>query len=815
MNDLLQGLNASQREAVGHIDGPMLVLAGPGSGKTRVVTHRIANLVRNGVPGYGILALTFTNKAADEMRRRVESLAPNSRVWLGTFHGFAARLLRRYAPLVGLEQNYGILDADESRRVLKHVIARRKADLLHHSIAQVASSISWAKNNLITPEQYTPKQGALLGSLVEKLYPAYCEALQQANSVDFDDLLMHVALLLRDHPEVREELDARYRYILVDEYQDTNLAQYAIARAMSVDHPNLSVTGDPDQSIYGWRGANLQNILDFENDFPNVRVVKLEQNYRSTPEVLHVASQLIACNTRRKHKELHTDNPGGRRVRLANYRDQREEAADIARRIAEQVASGRRRFGDFAIFYRVNALSRTFEFALREHGVPFQLIHALEFYQRKEIKDLRAYLRLLNNPRDDEALLRVINTPRRGIGRTTIDRLAAHADRYALSLLESAMHVREIAEIKQGPRKKVETFVALFDELRAIAEKPVEDILRAILEKTAYDEPYKNSDTEEDNDRLANIEEFITAAANFDERHDGPGRLEAFLEETALASDTDDWESESDRVTLMTMHAAKGLEFPVVHIAAVEEGLLPHERSKGSADQLEEERRLLFVGITRAQEELQLSKATYREFRGQRNMTIPSRFLMELPRHDMELVDQETQRFGLYEDAYADIMDDLEDVHEEAPDEYAHVEATDDEVPFGQELDDGLLFGDDLKADAEFNDERQPGEDDEDFFEEPTENRTNRKRRAKPSLGPLTTAASLHADDASSNGQQFDTGTEVILAIGAIVMHPEHGVGTIVDVSEDEALAHFAATVGHIAIPRAGEGLTILKKNGQ
>ncbi|MCH5373058.1 MAG: UvrD-helicase domain-containing protein, partial [Planctomycetes bacterium] len=425
--DLLAALTPAQREAAEHIDGPLLILAGPGSGKTRVVTHRVANLLQHGIPPYQILALTFTNKAAGEMRQRIETLTNQRGVWVGTFHSFCARLLRRYAPMVGLQENYSIYDTDDSRRVLKAVLAESALEITHTTPEAIAQAISWAKNRLIMPDQYTPRHGNPTGAIVQHLYPEYQQRLIAANAVDFDDLLLHVATLLRDNPELRRYLDDRYRYILVDEYQDTNVAQYAIVRALSIDHSNLAVTGDPDQSIYGWRGANLSNILDFEKDFDDVRVVRLEQNFRSTPNILRVADQLISYNERRKPKKLYTENAEGTPVRLVVYPTGRDEADAIAARIAEEIDSGRRKAGDFAVFYRINALSRSLEHAMRSLGIPYQIVNGLEFYQRKEIKDVLAYLQLLNNPRNDFALLRIINTPTRGIGKKSVERLMNHS----------------------------------------------------------------------------------------------------------------------------------------------------------------------------------------------------------------------------------------------------------------------------------------------------------------------------------------------------------------------------------------------------
>jgi DNA helicase-2/ATP-dependent DNA helicase PcrA len=449
--------------------------------------------------------------------------------------------------------------------------------------------------------------------------------------------LLHVAQLLYQNPEVRTTLDDRYRYILVDEYQDTNHAQYVMLRALSVDYPNLVVTGDPDQSIYGWRGADINNILQFESDYPKVRLVRLERNYRSTKRILHVADQLISHNLRRKQKALFTENDSGSPVRLVEYANQDEESQGIARQIAEQIAAGSRRPSDFAIFYRVNALSRSLERALREAAVPYQMIRGQEFYQRKEIKDVLAYCQLINNPRDDQAVLRTINTPPRGIGRKTVDRLAEYAYYCGISLLKAA---REAAQIKGLPARSLKSvlkYVALMDQLAELSNGDMEEILGTILSESGYRNHLGESETEEDLNRLANIEELLTDARQFDEQNSGGGYLEVYLENAWLVNETDDWQTESDKVTMMTLHAAKGLEFSVVFLVAVEHGLLPHERSSSDAAQLEEERRLAFVGITRAKDELQLSYAVERDFRGQRRRTVPSSFLLEMPRDQMQL----------------------------------------------------------------------------------------------------------------------------------------------------------------------------------
>jgi len=657
--DVFSSLTPSQQDAVRHVDGPLLILAGPGSGKTRVVTHRIAYMLEQGVPAWHVLALTFTNKAADEMRSRVERLVAQRGVWMGTFHSFCARLLRQHASLVGLNANYSILDTDDAKKALKLAIEESDAKLVRTSPEAVAHAISWAKNKLITAGEYAARPGDPVDAIVEKVYPVYQKRLLESNAVDFDDLLLHVAMLLKDSRELRTALDERYRYILVDEYQDTNLAQYAIVRALSIKHSNLAVTGDPDQSIYGWRGANLNNILDFEKDFNSVKVVRLEQNFRSTPNILRAADQLISYNIKRKPKKLFTDKPDGVPVRLVMYPSGRDEADEIARSIAEAIKDGKRCPKDFAVFYRINALSRQLEHALRRARVPYQVVSGLEFYQRKEIKDILAYLHLLNNPQNDVAFLRIVNTPPRGIGKKTIGRLSEHARRHRLSLLEAARETRLVEPISKSISKKIELFIAMYDRMAEHAHGDLFGLLQSVVQDSGYRVWLTKSGSEEDIGRLENIEELLTAAGEFDDEHaDEDNRLELFLEQTSLVSDTDAWEKDNDKVSLMTLHAAKGLEFPAVYVVATEDGLLPHERSREDPDELEEERRLLFVGMTRAQEELQLSLAQYRAFRGQFRPVIPSQFLMELPREEMELIEPPSCDEG--DGDYFD-MDDFDD----------------------------------------------------------------------------------------------------------------------------------------------------------
>jgi len=651
----LASLNDAQRAAATHVEGPLLVLAGPGSGKTRVVTHRVAHLIAAGVPAREIVALTFTNKAADEMRRRVAELVGPQPVEMGTFHRFAARLLRRYARQVGLTSDYSIFDPDDAAAVLKRAAKKVGLSLSHTPIDRVAGVISRAKNDLFTPETFEPRWGRPVDDVARRLWPVYQELLLAANAVDFDDLLVHVARLMADDPGLRAALDARHRFVLVDEYQDTNAVQYAILRGLSLDHPNLAVTGDPDQAIYGWRGASIRNILEFERDYPAARVVTLEHNYRSSANILGTADRLIAHNSRRKPKRLVTAAAPGAKVRIVLDAEGQEEAERIAGEIAAALGSGQRSPRDFAILFRTAALSRSLEIALRTAGVPYQLVRGLEFFKRREIRDVVAWLRLLRNPRDDEAFLRVVNVPSRGIGRTSLDRLAAWAEDHGATRLEAAAAAERIPGLSRKAAGALAGFARLHEELGQTAgrEGSVAALLEGVLERTGYRrmlaEEAEDADDEGGLERLANVEELVTAARQYDEAFvadpaiAGPeaDALGGFLETTALVADADAWDAGAERVALMTFHAAKGLEFPVVYLVAMEDGILPHERSLDRPDQLEEERRLVFVGITRAREEVSASCARMRSYRGTRRVSAPSIFLAEMTGSETDVTGEE------------------------------------------------------------------------------------------------------------------------------------------------------------------------------
>ena len=750
--ELLQGLNEPQQVAVKHTEGPLLIIAGPGSGKTRVITHRIAHMIAQGIPSWQIVALTFTNKAADEMRNRLKKLSPGNLTWAGTFHRFCSRLLRQYATLVGLQDNYTIYDMKDSKKVLKQAIVIAEIDVKHFSADKLGNEISNLKNNGVSVEHFIPRPGQVLDKILSKVYPEYQKLLQMANGVDFDDLLLHCVDLLRDNPELREGLDMKYSYMMVDEYQDTNRAQYQLIRLLNHSVQNLAVTGDPDQSIYGWRGANISNILDFEKDYPQVEVVRLEANYRSTKSILRVADQLIENNVRRKKKSLFTENEDGKAVRLVAYPSPQDEAADIADSIALAIQKGDRRAKDFAILYRTNWLSRSFEHMLRQCGVPYQVLNGHEFYQRKEIKDIVAYLHLLNNPNDSVAFERVVNIPSRKIGKVTLTRLQRHARDNSMSMMEAARNCKDIESVKTAVSKRILGFVELIDKLSKEVGDEVEPVIRNILAQTGYRDWLTEDGSEEAYERAGNVDELVVAAQEFDNEHPEDGGLGRYLEQAALVSDTDVWESDANYVTMMTMHAAKGLEFPCVYIVGLEDGILPHERSTGNDDEVEEERRLLFVGITRAEKELQISRCLNRFRRGSYWPAIPSRFLVELPRGEMEVIGPQHQQAGMTADDLQraiDAMDISNETHyEDLPDIDIHSSDAVKAVTGGNLFDDS---------------------DDAEEKQKPTVK--------KPSMASLMTGAELAKQQSASSAERLDPEA---CEVGLEVEHVEYGVGKII-----------------------------------
>ena len=609
------------------------------SGKTRVITRRVAYLLDQGVHPGNILAITFTNKAAGEMQRRVEELVPGSRVWVSTFHSLGARLLRQYADRVGLDRNFTIYDQADRARVVKIALEDAGLDQSRFTPETLAGAISKAKNQLLSPERYASQANDFYAQTVARVYPAYEKRLRDSSALDFDDLLYWPALALKNDPELRAELDARFRFVLIDEYQDTNKAQYQIARGLSIDQPNLCVVGDPDQSIYKFRGSDIRNILDFERDFPDARVLTLSTNYRSTKSILKAADHLIAHNKERKPMHLVTDNPPGAPVAVLTYETSQDEAEGIAKRIREAVESGKRSsYRDFAVFLRINALSRGLETAFVKQRVPYQIVKGLAFFDRKENRDVLAYLRLLVNPRDDLSFLRAVNEPARGVGKVSLEHLQAYAGPRELNLLAAARDIAKIPAIKGKAAPGLRDFALLMTELEKLKEGPPDEVIRQVLDRSGYRRMLLDSTDSEDQDRLANIEELITAARQF-AAEDSRRTVGDFLENVTLASDVDGWDEAQDCVSVMTLHASKGLEFPVVHVCAVEQGILPHERSLGRDEEVEEERRLAFVGMTRGKEELYLCHARLREFRGNTLYAVPSMFLDELPADAVQHVD--------------------------------------------------------------------------------------------------------------------------------------------------------------------------------
>jgi len=636
--DFLEGLNPRQQEAVQHVEGPLLVLAGAGSGKTRVITHRAAHLMSaHRVPGWAILAVTFTNKAAGEMRDRVRSLAAapaDAAPYVSTFHSFCVRLLRRDgAPLAslrpGFTPRFTIYDEDDQISLLKTVYKQLGLDDAFMQHRAALGRISHAKSHKQTPEDMARASTDPVTTRLAVVYEHYENRLRQSNALDFDDLLLEAVRLLSGDDPTRERLNRRYEFVMVDEYQDTNRSQYELMRLLTEQRQNIAVVGDEDQSIYGWRGANIRNILDFERDFPGAAVIRLEQNYRSTKTILDAASTVVANNTERIGKWLWTESGAGDKITLYEALDAENEALWIADTIEAQLT--RNAENHVAVLYRTNAQSRQIEEALRRYGRKYVVVGGFSFYQRAEIKDALAYLKVLISPQDSISLLRIINTPARGIGRTTIDQLEQYALAGELSLWSALDRMlREKESFPARAEASLAAFYRMIEELRADVEtKPAVDTLREVLDRTGYRQMLEEQGTEEAQARLANLDELLNAAADASERGEG---IRDFLDHAALVSDADSVDERAP-VSLLTMHNAKGLEFPVVFIAGLEEGLFPHSRSLDSGGAMEEERRLCYVGMTRAQTKLYLSWARYRRRYGggQREGSIRSRFLKEVP----------------------------------------------------------------------------------------------------------------------------------------------------------------------------------------
>lgn len=640
--DLLAGLNDPQRAAVVHRGGPLLVLAGAGSGKTRVLTHRIAHLVQTGdAQPEQILAITFTNKAANEMRERVERVvgARARAMWLMTFHSACARILRSEAERIGFTRGFTIYDSADSQRLVRRCMDAVEVDSKRFPPRMIQSLISRAKNQLENAAAFEQKVDGVVDEVVAATYKTYERRLREMNAMDFDDLLLRCVELFETYPEVLHRYQTVFRHILVDEYQDTNAVQYRWVELLAREHRNLVVVGDDDQSIYGFRGADVRNILDFEKDFPDAAIVKLEQNYRSTERILAAAHAVVSRNTGRKGKKLWTDAPGGEPIRIRQLTDEHEEARFVAgeiERLTEQGVANT----DIAIFYRTNAQSRVLEDTLVRYRLPYQVIGGTRFYERAEVKDALAYLTLLTNPNDTIALQRVINVPRRGIGKTTVERLLAYGNTTGESALDLAGRAEEVPGLGGAALKSLARFAEIMDGLRerAAGEKHVGDLLEAVIDQSGYADSLRAEASIEAEGRLENLAEFVGLAREYDLNAvgDDDAGLEAFLQQVALFSDQDDLKDESGAITLMTLHNAKGLEYPVVFMIGQEEGIFPHSRAVDSGD-IEEERRLCYVGITRARERLYMTHAAARMLFGERQWNEPSRFLDEIPPEHAEI----------------------------------------------------------------------------------------------------------------------------------------------------------------------------------
>ncbi len=631
--DLLEGLNEAQLDAVTHTEGPLLLLAGAGSGKTRALTHRIAHLIKeHGVKPWHILAVTFTNKAADEMRSRLEKLTgpDGKKIWAKTFHATCAQILRwDIEELGGYTRAFTIFDTSDQKAVMKRAIEHcQRANDKTFKPEQVLWEVSAAKNEMITPREMENSASDFYRRIVAECYAAYQKLLVDNNALDFDDLINLTVRLFKERPDVLEKYQDRFQYIHVDEYQDTNHSQYELTRRLAEKRRNICVVGDDDQSIYSWRGADIRNILDFERDYPKTTVIHLEQNYRSTQNILKAAQEIVRYNRRRRPKQLFTENAEGSLIRFYEAYDERGEAEFIADAIAEMKAKGEGEYKDAAVFYRINAMSRSFEETFAARNIPFQIIGSVRFYERMEIKDILAYLRLLANPSDAVSLMRVINTPARGIGPTTLERVQAYAEANYIDMLTAVKRADEIPALGTAAKRNLARFVNILNQIPT--DEPLPQIILTALEKTGYLKHLEASQKIEDEGRIENLNELVSAAADFEDRRDDAS-IETFLESVTLASDQDSLEEETDKATLMTLHSAKGLEYPVAFLAGMEEGMFPHQRSLDKESALEEERRLCYVGMTRAMRHLYLTRARVRRVYGYAQETLRSRFLSEIP----------------------------------------------------------------------------------------------------------------------------------------------------------------------------------------
>lgn len=648
---LLNGMNPQQAEAVKATEGPLLIMAGAGSGKTRVLTHRIAYLmVEKGVNPYNILAITFTNKAAREMKDRINNIlgGASENIWISTFHSMCVRILRRDIDRIGMNRNFTILDSTDQQSVIKSILKDKNIDPKKFDARSILGSISSAKNELITPEEFSKTAGGYYDQVVSDVYTEYQKRLRKNQALDFDDLIMTTIHLFRRVPEVLEFYQRKFQYIHVDEYQDTNKAQYMLVKLLASRFQNLCVVGDSDQSIYRWRGADIANILSFEKDYPRANVILLEQNYRSTKRILQAANEVIQKNSNRKPKNLWTENHDGEKISYYRADSEQTEAQFVTGKIKEMVDSGKRKYSDFAILYRTNAQSRVMEEVLLKSNIEYSIVGGIKFYDRKEIKDILAYLRLIANPDDDISLQRVINVPKRGVGATSVDKIARYAADHDISMF-SALEEADFIGLSPKITKAVIEFKEMVKGYTGMQEYlSVTELVEEILEKSGYTDMLKAEKSIESQSRLENLDEFLSVTKSFEQSNDDKS-LVAFLTDLALVADIDKLDEDDqpkDSVILMTLHAAKGLEFPVVFLMGMEEGVFPHSRSLMEEDEMEEERRLAYVGITRAEEELYMTNAQMRTLFGQTKMNPVSRFISEIPADLLDDVMAESKSKG-------------------------------------------------------------------------------------------------------------------------------------------------------------------------
>lgn len=650
--DIFHGLNPAQREAVAYLNGPLLIMAGAGSGKTKVLTCRIANLLAHDVPPYKILAITFTNKAAAEMRERVDRMIGGlgKDIWLSTFHSFCARFLRREIKATDIyKDNFVIYDASDSRTVIKNCLKELNLDDKQFMPAKIQNTISIAKNLMLGPRSYAKQADTFHQRKIAEVFSLYDKKLKENNALDFDDLLMISVNLLETDKELCNKYQRRFQYILIDEYQDTNGAQYRLTTLLAGKHHNICVVGDADQSIYGWRGADISNILNFEKDFPETKTIKLEQNYRSTKNILAAANAVIQNNENRKPKKLWTENVSGERICLYQAIDERDEARFVVDTIQKQKTFFASSYGDIAVLYRTNAQSRVLEEAMMSAAIPYTIVGGLKFYDRMEIKDIIAYLHILYNPFDSVSLLRIINVPKRGIGAATIGKIMEYAALNEVSLFDVISSNEILSELGLKARAKnlLESFaVLLFNLMGKFDSMPISRFIETLLEDTGYLQALESQNTPDTQMRIENLREFVGVAREFETKEEDSS-LENFLNQIALVSDIDTADIEDDRVTLMTLHSAKGLEFPTVFLVGMEEGIFPHARTLLEPDEIEEERRTCYVGITRAEKKLYLTYARYRTLYGKSNAYPPSRFLAEIPEKYLEQPQRSGKNYGI------------------------------------------------------------------------------------------------------------------------------------------------------------------------